>query len=213
MDRIRLMTLAAALLAVCLPAYATADTIYTFRSPDGTPLFTDRSVMPGGYELLSVRKGWDFTPRALSTDVRDLYDLEIQYAARSHRIEPGLIKAVIHAESLFDRHAVSRVGAQGLMQLMPQTAAFLEVSNPFDPRQNISGGTRFLSYLMERFDSLEHVLAAYNAGEGNVRRYGGVPPFDETRRYVKKVQELLPRYRAHFAQDDQNDHDNTLAIR
>ncbi|MCK0536369.1 lytic transglycosylase domain-containing protein [Alcanivorax quisquiliarum] len=210
MNRIRLITLVTGLLAVCLPGYAEADTIYQFRSPDGTPLFTDRSVMPGGYELLSIRKGWDFTPRALSTDLRDLYDLEIRYAARSHSVEPGLIKAVIHAESLFDRHAVSRVGAQGLMQLMPQTAAFLDVSNPFDPRQNISGGARFLSYLMERFDSLEHVLAAYNAGEGNVRRYGGVPPFEETRRYVKKVQELLPRYRAHFEQDDQS---NTLAAR
>lgn len=210
MKHIKLITLAAGLSALCLPGYAEADTIYTFRSPDGTPLFTDRSVMPGGYELLSVRKGWDFTPRALSTDMRDLYDLEIQYAARSHGVEPALIKAVIHAESLFDRHAVSRVGAQGLMQLMPQTAAFLEVSNPFDPRQNISGGTRFLSYLMERFDSLEHVLAAYNAGEGNVRRYGGVPPFEETRRYVRKVQELLPRYRAQFEQAEPS---NTLAVR
>ncbi len=208
MAHFRLTALITGLLAVSLPGYAEADTIYKFRSPDGTMLFTDRQEMPSGYELLSVRKGWSYTPRALSADLRDLYDPEIRLASHSYGVEPGLIKAVIHAESLFDRNATSRVGAQGLMQLMPQTASFLEVSNSFDPRQNIAGGTRFLSYLMERFDNIEHVLAAYNAGEGNVRRYGGIPPFDETRRYVKKVLELLPRYREHFSGVEQ-----TLAVR
>ena len=84
------------------------------------------------------------------------------------------------------------------MQLMPETAAYLQVHRPFDARQNILGGTRFLSYLMGKFDTLELVLAAYNAGEGNVRRHGGIPPFPETERYVVKVSELLDTYRPYF---------------
>ena len=195
--------LLAGLLAGLLgPLAATADTIYTYRSPDGVTLFTDRDAQPATYELLNVRRGWDYRPRVLTDDMRDLYDPEIRLAARLYDVDPGLIKAVIHAESHFDRHAVSRVGAQGLMQLMPRTAAFLEVHNAFDPRDNIVGGARFLSYLMERFDRLDHVLAAYNAGEGNVRRHGGIPPFAETRGYVKKVQELLPVYQQHFGSPD-----------
>ena len=194
--------LSGATLLAATPLSAQADVIYTYRSPNGIPLFTDRDVMPPSYELLNIRRGWDFSAGPLSDDLRDLYDLEIRYAARLYDVDPGLIKAVIHAESLFDRHAISRVGAQGLMQLMPRTATFLEVDNAFDPRQNIVGGARFLNYLMERFDTLEHVLAAYNAGEGNVRRHGGVPPFSETKGYIKKVKELLPRYQQHFAEID-----------
>ncbi|MBA3979301.1 MAG: lytic transglycosylase domain-containing protein [Alcanivorax sp.] len=204
------VTLLLALLAssALAPGHACADAIYTYRAPDGVPMFTDRERMPAGYELLNVRRGWVERRGHLSADLRDLYDPEIRHAARLYGIDPGLIKAVIHAESLFDRHAVSRVGAQGLMQLMPRTAAFLEVDNAFDPRQNIAGGARFLNYLMERFDDLELVLAAYNAGEGNVRRHGGVPPFPETQGYIQRVQQLLPRYQQHFASPDPS-----LAIR
>ena len=181
-----------------LPALAGADGIYEYRAPDGGTLFTDRDHMPGDYTLLDVRKGWSYEPRPLTPEIRDQYDLEIEYAARSHDVDPALIKAVIHAESHFERRAVSRAGAQGLMQLMPETARHLEVHNPLNARQNILGGSRFLSYLKDRFTDLELVLAAYNAGEGNVRRYGGIPPFPETRAYVEKVQELLPRYQRQF---------------
>lgn len=179
---------------------AHADTVYKYRDKHGGILFTDRDRDRVGsdYVLLSVRKGWHDRQRALSDAMRDQFDDDIRYAAASYDVDPGLIKAVIHAESLFDPFAISRAGAQGLMQLMPETAGHLKVYNPFQARQNILGGTRFLSYLMERFDRLDHVLAAYNAGEGNVRRYGGIPPFTETKGYVKKVMGLLPRYQAQF---------------
>ena len=192
-----LLTLA----AVALPLAAGADSIYQYRQPGGGVLFTDRATdqISRDHVLLSVRKGWQEKTGPLTAAHRDQYDGIILDVARRHDIDPALVKAVIHAESLFDRHAVSRVGAQGLMQLMPETAAFLGVANPFHARSNIDGGTRFLKYLTGKFDSTELVLAAYNAGEGNVRRHGGVPPFAETQGYVKKIADLLPRYQQHFA--------------
>lgn len=176
---------------------AQAETVYKYRDKAGGVLFTDRGTdqVSNEYVLLSVRKGWTYKTGKLTDAKRDQFDPEIQYAASSYSVNPELIKSVIHAESLFDPFAVSRVGAQGLMQLMPETASYLRVYDPFDARQNIQGGARFLSYLMGKFDKIEHVLAAYNAGEGNVRRYGGIPPFKETQGYVKKVMELMPRYK------------------
>jgi soluble lytic murein transglycosylase-like protein len=88
------------------------------------------------------------------------------------------------------------------MQLMPSTARYLEVADPFDASANIHGGTRFLAYLQNKFSTLDQVLAAYNAGEGNVRRYGGIPPFPETQAYVKKVKELRLRYQLQLSKDD-----------
>ncbi|MBL7249850.1 lytic transglycosylase domain-containing protein [Alloalcanivorax marinus] len=180
---------------------AAADNIYKYRGANGEILFTDQPQEKVGahYTLLSVRKGWSYQPRALTDFQRNRYDTLIQSAAGSFEVEPALVKAVIHAESLFDRYAVSRVGAQGLMQLMPRTARYLEVTNPFDAGDNIRGGTRFLAYLQNRFDTLDQVLAAYNAGEGNVRRYGGIPPFAETQAYVRKVKELRLRYQLEMA--------------
>lgn len=178
-----------------------ASDIYKYRAADGTILFTDQPQerVGSGHTLLSVRKGWSYTPRALTATERDRYDNLISLAATRFDVEPALVKAVIHAESLFDPQAVSRVGAQGLMQLMPETANYLEVSNPFDARQNILGGTRFLAYLKGKFSELDNILAAYNAGEGNVRRYGGIPPFKETQAYVRKVKQLKQRYAGHFS--------------
>ena len=179
---------------------ALADSIYKYRASDGTILFTDQAQGQVGpqYTFLSVRKGWSDIPRVLSNAQRDQYDTLITQAATRFRVEPALVKAVIHAESLFNRNAISRVGAQGLMQLMPETAAYLKVNNPFDPRANIAGGTQFIAYLKGKFSELDHILAAYNAGEGNVRRYGGIPPFKETQAYVKKVKQLRQRYAHQF---------------
>ena len=107
------------------------------------------------------------------------------------------MRAIIHAESAFNPNALSRVGAQGLMQLMPATARRFGVSNAFDAGQNIQGGVEYLAWLLKRFDgNLTFAAAGYNAGEGNVDKYNGVPPFDETQRYVQRVGVLAERYRA-----------------
>jgi len=112
----------------------------------------------------------------------------IRDAAKAHDVDPGLVAAIIRAESNFDRRAVSRKGARGAMQLMPATAARFGVANSFDLTQNIHGGTRYLRWLLDRFGrDPERTVAAYNAGEGNVDKYEGVPPFRETIEYVKRV--------------------------
>jgi len=102
-------------------------------------------------------------------------------------LDPDLLRAVIQAESGFDRFAVSSKGAQGLMQLMPGTAAALGVSDPFDVRQNVAGGAAYLRQQLDRFGSLDLALAAYNAGPGAVSRHNGIPPFPETQNYVARI--------------------------
>ena len=119
--------------------------------------------------------------------------------SRTHRLHPALIRAVIKTESDFDPLAVSRAGAIGLMQLMPQTAVRLDVRDSYNPDENIGGGTKYLRQLLDRFDgNLPLALAAYNAGEHAVERYQGLPPIAETRQYVKKV---LRYYRTFLTND------------
>jgi len=118
----------------------------------------------------------------------DEVDQSIVMAAARHNVDPNLVRAVIRVESNFNSNAVSRKGAMGLMQLMPKTARELRVKNPFDPEQNVDAGVRHLKYLLENYNGdVNLTLAAYNAGEGAVRRNRGVPRFAETQDYVRRI--------------------------
>ena len=111
----------------------------------------------------------------------------INAQANANGLDPDLVKAVVKAESNFKTNAVSPKGAQGLMQLMPATSNMLGVENPYDAQQNITGGTKYLGDMLQNFGQLDMALAAYNAGPETVKRYGGVPPYPETKKYIRQV--------------------------
>jgi soluble lytic murein transglycosylase-like protein len=137
--------------------------------------------------------GVDFRTLRLNTSA---YSSEISKAAQQYGVDEAVVRAIIHAESAFNPNALSRVGAQGLMQLMPATARRFGVGNPFDAGQNIQGGVQYLAWLLKRFNGdLTLAAAGYNAGEGAVDKYRGVPPYSETQRYVQRVGVLAERYR------------------
>ncbi len=124
------------------------------------------------------------------------FDSLIEDASRRYQLDPALVKAVVQAESNFNPDAVSSAGARGLMQLMPGTAASLGVADSFDPVQNVDGGAKLLRNLLDRYDqNVSLALAAYNAGPGAVDKYGGVPPYAETQRYVPRILGLYKTYR------------------
>lgn len=145
-------------------------------------------------------KNWGANEAAVaasSSGNKNAYDALIADAARRYNLDAGLMKAIMHTESGFNPNARSPVGAQGLMQLMPATARRFNVSNAWDPAQNIEGSAKYLRWLLNRFNGrVDHVLAGYNAGEGNVDKYGGIPPFRETQDYVRRV---LSRYNNLYA--------------
>lgn len=127
---------------------------------------------------------------------RQAFSEVIEATAQVFTVDESLIRAIIHAESAYQPEALSPQGAQGLMQLMPATQKELQIENVFDPVSNIEGGTRYLARLMKEFDqNIDLAAAAYNAGPGAVRKYGGIPPYKETREYVRRVKILYRRYR------------------
>lgn len=176
--------------------------IYIYVGPDGDRVVSDRPLQRKGYRIQHQRQnvtdiGSILAGREdeIATKRRQFYDNYIQDASKKFNLDPALVKAVIHVESDFNPMAVSNKGARGLMQLMPQTAARYNQRDLFSPIANIDAGSRHLSYLMIRYDkNMPLVLAAYNAGEENVDRYRGIPPFQETRLYVKKVMRYKERY-------------------
>lgn len=142
----------------------------------------------------SARPGVNFSTLVLNTQA---FANEIATASRNYGVDESLVRAIIHAESAFNPNALSYKGAQGLMQLMPGTARRFGVGNSFSAFDNISGGVQYLSFLSKRFNGdVRLIAAAYNAGEGAVDRYGGVPPYAETQRYVERVGTLAERYRS-----------------
>jgi soluble lytic murein transglycosylase len=170
---------------------ATAGSVYQFVDENGVLHFSnvpvDRRFVP--LEKRSRKR----TPRVRS------YDSLIFDTAQEQRVPPALVKAVIAAESHFNPQAVSPKGAQGLMQLMPATARDLGVRDPLEARDNVRGGARYLRRLMNRYGDLSRTLAAYNAGPTAVDRYGGIPPYPETRQYVDRVLTYYRRYHGDFA--------------
>jgi soluble lytic murein transglycosylase-like protein len=175
------------LLGIC--SLASAD-IYRYQDKNGVWHFADIKK-DTGYKLF-LR-----TPKKKASQYIKEYEGIIVQASQRFKVDPSLVKALIRAESDFDHRAVSNKGAQGLMQLMPETANAMEVANPFSAEENIFGGTRYLSFLLERFESDEiRALAAYNAGPEAVESYGGVPPFPETESFVAKVLDYYERYKS-----------------
>jgi hypothetical protein len=167
--------------------------VYTRRNPNGVveatnvPAEADFRLTYPGKGTLIHSKGYQW-----SSMLTSMYDHHVDAAARLYQVNPDLVRAVMGVESEYDQWAVSSKGARGLMQLMPATARRLGVHDVFDARQNIFGGTQYLRMLLDQFGGdVTLALAAYNAGENAVLRYGGVPPYRETRGYVQRVQARL----------------------
>lgn len=207
-------------LMLSFPLVAQAGQMYVFKDKSGQFLLTnkvdgkkkpseskfqhfDQKVQVTYYPDTNVHeyKDWGASKAAVLPSYaknKDAFDHLIQAAATRHGVDAGLMKAIMHTESSFNPNARSPVGAQGLMQLMPATAQRFGVTNAWDPAQNIEGSAKYLKYLTKRFSGKkENILAGYNAGEGNVDKYGGIPPFKETQNYVVKV---LGRYDQLYSQ-------------
>jgi len=178
-------------LTVC-PTVLWAD-IFRFVDDEGVVHFTNMQH-DERYELY-LREGAKGLPAA-----RESYSMGwmIEYAerySRAQNLSPALVKAIIRAESNGNRYAISRKGAKGMMQLMPFTSKRLNVNDPYDPVENIEGGVKYIKELLGAFrGNVAHAVAAYNAGPAAVRKYGGIPPYQETRLYVKRVLDYYQQY-------------------
>ena len=171
---------------ILLASFCAFADFYRYTDENGVVHITN-SPRPGYSWVMGETKSAPVRT-AVKKVPRDKLDELIYISAARHGVDPALVRAVVKAESDYDAGAVSAVGARGLMQLMPETARLMGVDDIHDPEQNIDGGTRYLTRLLDRFDwEVALALAAYNAGEGAVRRHGGVPPYSETQDFVEKV--------------------------
>ncbi len=184
---------------VMIPSEAKAQ-IYKHIDKDGVIVFSNIKPRVKNYEVIRLKCkgcGWKKSVdwQSVQLNIED-FTLEILDACEEHSVDEAYVRAIIHAESWFQVEAVSDVGAQGLMQLMPATQERFGVSQAFDPADNIKGGVAYLRVLLDMFDNdLSLAAAAYNAGEGAVKRHAGVPPYEQTENFVKRVRILHSRYR------------------
>jgi soluble lytic murein transglycosylase len=178
------------------PVVAGAD-IYRYLDGDGVIHYSN--TQPDEKFTLYLREGRKTAPRAPGADLPAASWMNgyVDRFSRANDLPPALVHAIIKAESNGQRKAVSPKGAKGVMQLMPFTSKRLRVSDPFDPIENIEGGIKYIKELLVTFEgNLTNTIAAYNAGPGAVRKYGGVPPYRETRLYVRRVMDLYRQYSA-----------------
>jgi soluble lytic murein transglycosylase-like protein len=187
------LLVSAVLLYAALPAAASAQ-IYSWHEGDGTLVLssTPKAGASVTYAVRNTSSQVRTTRRSMNPRAQEFDPLIAEYA-EAHDVRPDLVRAVIQAESAFDPLARSSKGAMGLMQLMPATAAELGVTDPYDPAQNIRGGVAYQkSQLVQYSDNEELALAAYNAGPTAVNRYDGVPPYRETRDYIRRIRNTAP---------------------
>jgi soluble lytic murein transglycosylase-like protein len=192
----RLVLACAGCLVATISAAPSRADIYQTVGPDGVVSFTNTKG-PGAKLYQKTPKAPVFLPADTSPERYTRYDNWIREAATLYQIPEALIRAVIRVESDFDPRAVSPANARGLMQMIPETAERMLVTDVFDPRQNIFGGVRYLRVLANTFNGdLALTVAAYNAGEGAVMRHGGIPPYPETQDYVVRVVGYYRQYRS-----------------
>jgi soluble lytic murein transglycosylase-like protein len=184
MSAMRWIFLVLCFLCLCSGFGSRAGTIYYYCDENGVFHFTDLPAS-GLYRPFIVFRDKHF-------DLKKIKHLVRIYSER-YGLEPALIQAMIEVESAYEPEAVSKAGAQGLMQIMPNTQKELGLRDPFDPSSNIEAGVRYLRSLLDRFGDLSLALAAYNAGPARVEQYNGIPPYVETRQYVRRVLDIYSR--------------------
>lgn len=191
---------------ILLPVLAAAGMLlYVYELPDGSRMVSNYKLNNKHYKLIRVGENFNGmgvlaasrNPQFFRTN-HSAYDDLIRRAAREHKVDFALVKAIMHVESAFNPYAKSHKNAHGLMQLIPQTAQRygVDTRDIYDPYHNIQAGVRYLKFLSTQFRDIRYVIAAYNAGENAVHTYGGIPPYQETANYVTKVLDQQRRYAA-----------------